>query len=157
MPIQIVRVRIGRRKPHRVAGVDLGLRQRALGEQQRGQDLRGDKIVGIEPHDAREQGLRRRRRVLGAADLIQQPQRVQMAGKPFQKLDQDPRGFNAVAGAQRGDRAVEFEDCRPRFRRRPVRRATAIAAQPAAAGARRRRGGGDLGEDRHRGDVYCMV
>ena len=50
---EIVRLRVGRGDAHRVAGVDLGLRQRALGEQRQRQRLGRGQIVGIEPHDPR--------------------------------------------------------------------------------------------------------
>ena len=135
---EIVRLHVGWRQAHGVAGVDLGFGQRAFAEQERGQRLRRRQIVGIEPHDAIEQRLRRGRVLRGAADLIKQPQRVEMARKALQKIDQELRGFGRVAGAERCARAVDLGR-RPRFRRRrvPVERTTAVAPQAAAAGARR--------------------
>ena len=69
---EIVRLRIGRRDPDRIARVNFGLRQRALGEQQQGERLGGFEIVRVEPHDPLEQRLRRRRPGLRRAKFIEQ-------------------------------------------------------------------------------------
>jgi hypothetical protein len=99
---EIVRLRVGGRETHGVARVQLGFGQRALAEQQRGERLRRRQIIGIEPDDPGEQGSRRRHLVLGAAQLIRHPQRLEMARKPLQQIDQEPRGLGGVARIERG-------------------------------------------------------
>jgi hypothetical protein len=67
--------------------------------------------------------------------LIQHPQRIEMARKPFQELDQEPRRLSGVAGRERFARAAELGRLLRVLRRAAsIERATAVAAQSAAAG-----------------------
>ena len=122
---EIMRLRIGRGDAHCVARVNFRLGEGAFREQQKRQRLGRIEIVGIEPHDAPEQRLRRRRLVLACAKLMQQRQTPDVLGRTLDKLDEFSFGFGGVS---RGTSSAGAADFRRRARLRPRRRPVEAAA-----------------------------
>ena len=137
---QIVGLGIGRRDPHRVAGVDFGLGEVALAEQNQRQFLRCPDIVGIDRHHAPDQRLGRGGGARRLPDLVEHRQRPALPRRQFQHVQADPGSFLQLALGMRGNGAVHQRQKVPcRFARGQGRQIGAAAthrAQAAAAGAR---------------------
>ncbi len=119
---EIVRLRVGRGDADGVAGVNLGLGQRASGEQRQGEGLGRGQIVRVEPHDPRKQRLRRRRPALAGAKLVQQREAAGVLRRALEKLDQEPLGCDGVARRQRGAGALDVRTPAPARARPPPSR-----------------------------------
>jgi hypothetical protein len=124
--------------------MNFGLRQRAIGEEQKRERLGRFEIVWIEPDDAREQRLRRRRPALSRAEC----ERAAVLRRALAKLDDEPLGLGLITRRERGSGAPDFRRRRRLGSRRcPVEPAAARETQAAAARAGRSRG--DLRGRRH--------
>ena len=133
---EIVRLRVERRDPHRVAGVMLGLGQRALAEQQKRQRLRRRQMIGIESHDPLQERLGRAPVALRGANVGEQRQRADVQRRALEEIDEQPLRLLDASRRSRRARALDVRlGRRLRPGRRRVERATAIAPKPAAAGA----------------------
>ena len=122
MPIRLCDCASIGRDAHGVAGVMLGLGQRAPVEQRQRQRLRRRQIVRIEPHDPGQQRLRRRRAAFRCAKLAEQRERADILRRALENLDELPLGLRFVAGGKRRPLAAEIGGrLRLGPRRRPVK------------------------------------
>ncbi len=134
---EIVRLGVGRREPHRVARVDLGLGQGASLEQAERQGLGRGEVVGLQPHDSRQRGIGGHEPFLCAEQFVKGLKQHKIQRRRGQGPHQNPLRLCDVA---RRIGRLGLLDLGPRVRDRPrgrpVQRATAADGQPAAAGAR---------------------
>ena len=84
---QVVGLRVFRCDADGVAGMDLGFGERAAAQQQQGEFVGGDEIVGIQRDDAADQRFGGRVLALGLADFVQHTERARPVGGEFQHVE----------------------------------------------------------------------
>ena len=116
---QVVGLRVLRRDADGVAGLDFGLLDGALGQQQQGEFVGGGEVVGVERDDAADQRLGGSVVPLVLADLVQHGQRAGTVGREFQHIEAQAFGGLDGALAVGGDGAFDQRHQMARgFRRR---------------------------------------